>query len=300
MLARLAAGFIALFLTGGAAATEGAQPARNGAPALSRVAGPTVVAVGDVACPPGRPVTATACRQEATARLAARYAPHRVLALGDLQYREGSLRQFRAVYRPSWGRLKSVTRPVPGNHEYMTPGAAGYYSYFRRQRPGYYAFDVGGWRVYALNSNCGHVDCGREVGWLRRDMVANPRRCTAVMVHHPLYSSGDGDKSRVRPFWRVAYRHDTELVLAGHDHHYERFRRKDAVGNVVHDGVQSFVVGTGGRSLLPLRGPRARGSAFRDDDSFGVLALRLGEAGWAWAYTTIQGRVLDSGVGTCR
>ena len=270
------------------------------APRQARVAGPTVVAVGDIACAPGLPATPTSCRQRDTARLAARYAPRRVLALGDLQYPDGSLQQFRQSYRHSWGALKSVTTPVPGNHEYLTPRAAGYYSYFRRQRPGYYAFDVGGWRVYALNSNCAHIDCRREVGWLRRGMVTSPRRCTAVMMHHPLHSSGDGEKAWVRRFWEVAYRHDTEIVLAGHDHHYERFRRMNAAGKVVPDGVQSFVVGTGGRSQLRLRGPRPRGSAFRNDSSFGVLALRLGRTGWAWSYTTIKGRVLDSGVGSCR
>jgi 3',5'-cyclic AMP phosphodiesterase CpdA len=266
----------------------------------SRAAGPTVVAVGDIACAPGKPTTRTSCRERDTARLAARFAPRRVLALGDLQYPAGSLRQFRHSYRRSWGALKSVTRPIPGNHEYLTPRAAGYYEYFRRQRPGYYAFDVGGWRVYALNSNCSEIDCAREERWLRRDLVADPRRCTAVMMHHPLYSSGNGETPWVRPFWRVAYRHGADIALAGHDHHYERFRRMNAVGGVVRDGIQSFVVGTGGRSLFRLRGARAPGSAFRDDRSFGVLALTLGRTGWGWSFRTTGGRVLDSGTGTCR
>jgi hypothetical protein len=74
----------------------------------------------------------------------------------------------------------------------------------------------------------------------------------------------------------------------------------NAVGGVVRDGIQSFVVGTGGRSLFRLRGARAPGSAFRDDRSFGVLALTLGRTGWGWSFRATGGRVLDSGTGTCR
>ena len=290
---------LSLGAAGHSAAAAPAPEATSGSD-RSRAAGATVVAVGDIACAPGSRATRAACRQADTARLAARYAPRRVLALGDLQYPAGSLKQFRGSYRRSWGALKSVTRPVPGNHEYLTPRAAGYYTYFRRQRPGYYAFDVAGWRIYALNSNCTEIDCGREVRWLRRDIVAEPRRCAAIMMHHPLYSSSDGEKARVRPFWRVAYRHGADIALAGHDHHYERFRRMNAVGSVVRDGIQSFVVGTGGRRLLPFRGRTAAGSAFRNATTFGVLALRLAGSGWAWSYRTIQGRVLDSGAGSCR
>ncbi|HSE10632.1 MAG TPA: metallophosphoesterase [Nocardioidaceae bacterium] len=299
MVLRLAVALIALSFTA-ALAELGVTKAKAATAVLSRVEGPVVVAAGDIACPPGRPVTATACRQRDTARLAASFRPRRVLALGDLQYPASTLGQLRTVYKPSWGRLKPITRPVPGNHEYMTPRAAGYYGYFTGQRPpGYYAFDVRRWRIYALNSNCHAIDCDRELRWMRRDMVANPRACTLMMLHYPLYSSGPGARPIMRRFWRVAYRHGTDIALAGHDHHYERFRRMDAVGNVVDDGIQSFVVGTGGRSLHPLRGRRP-GSLARSDRTFGVLAIRLGADGYAWTYRTTRGTVPDSGTATCR
>ena len=48
--------------------------------------------------------------------------------------------------------------------------------------------------------------------------------------------------------WRaLAARAD--VVLAGHDHHYERF--------APIDGIRSFVVGTGGRSHCPVLGASA-------------------------------------------
>jgi len=267
---------------------------------LAQVRGPTVVAVGDIACAIDQRVSTTTCRHHDTARLARAYRPSHVLALGDLQYRAGTLQEFRSSYRRSWGPLKRRTRPVPGNHEYRSRGAAGYYAYFRRQRPpGYYAFDVGSWRVYALNSNCADIDCRREVRWMRQDLRANPRTCSAIMMHHPRYSSAEGQKASMRRFWRAAYRHGVDIALAGHDHHYERFRRMNAHHRSARDGIESFVVGTGGKDLIPLKRKR-RGSVARVDWAFGVLALRLGGDSYAWGFTTTQGRVVDSGVRSCR
>src|SRR4051794_39743632 len=73
----------------------------------------TVVAVGDIACPPGAARTDRQCQQSATAQLTRRISPDAVLALGDLQYDEGSLRDFRRSYDESWGPLKPITHPVP-------------------------------------------------------------------------------------------------------------------------------------------------------------------------------------------
>ena len=66
------------------------------------------------------------------------------------------------------------------------------------------------------------------------------------------------------------------MVLAGHDHDYERFAPLDPEGRPdAERGVRSFVVGTGGRSFYPF--PRQLpGSEVRMGESFGVLVLTLG------------------------
>src|SRR4051812_25927238 len=82
----------ALALTACGAATDTSVTGRTPAHSLDRAAlaaadpGVSVAAVGAVACPPGKPVTATTCRQRATYRAAAALAPTRVIALGDEQY----------------------------------------------------------------------------------------------------------------------------------------------------------------------------------------------------------------------
>jgi len=261
-----------------------------------------IVAAGDIACVPGAGSTDTACQQQRTGDLARSYAPRRVLTLGDHQYPAGSLSDFQRSYDPAWGSLRSVTSPVPGNHEYGTSRASGYYSYFDGQQPGapgYYAFDLGSWRVYALNTNCSFVSCDRQNRWLQRNMTNHPRRCSLVTMHHPRYSSGKhGSQQFVRPFWRTAVRHRTDVALAGHDHTYERFAKMDAWGSRSRTGIRSFVSGAGGSSLHSF-GPPVAGSVVRRNDAFGVLALRLGRGVYAWEYQTIDGEVLDSGTGTC-
>ena len=52
--------------------------------------------------------------------------------------------------------------------------------------------------------------------------------------------------------WRTLARAGADVVLAGHDHHYERF--------APIDGIRSFVVGTGGRSHYPVLWRAARGA----------------------------------------
>lgn len=263
----------------------------------------TVVAIGDVACAPGKRRTRTQCRQGATARLARGLAPQRVIGLGDLQYQKGSFHGFRHSYRRSWGTLRSITWPVPGNHEYETPGARGYYRYFRHRqpgKPGYYRRELGGWQLYLLNSNCRKVDCRAERAWLDAEMTAHPSACSLIALHHPRFSSGEhGSNAGMRRFWDVAHAHGADVALSGHDHDYERFAPMSPAGVVEPDrGIQQFVSGGGGRSLYP-RTTQAPGSQVFVK-RFGVLALSLRPDGYSWEFRDIGGRVRDSGSAPCR
>ena len=285
----------------GAAPTQDLAPAAAAAAAAKKI---VVVAVGDIACRPGAQVTKTACRHARTARLTRSLEPDAVLALGDLQYESGTLPDFRGSYDKTWGRLLDKTYPVPGNHEYRTPGARGYYAYFDdRQpgKPGYYAFNLGKWRVYALNSNCGDIACGAEYRWLKRDLAAKPRACSIFMMHHPRFSSGieHGSDRDMARFFSIAVDNDVEMVLAGHDHDYERFRRMRASGAVDRSGVLSFVSGAGGKSAYDF-GKVEEGSAYRLSGRFGVLRLALRQDRFNFSFRDIDGSVEDRGRRSCR
>lgn len=231
-----------------------------------------------------------------------------VFTLGDNAYENGSRREFEECYAPTWGRHLGRTRPSPGNHEYNTAGAAGYYGYFgaRGGDPdkGYYAYDHGAWRIYSLNSNCRFVACDEastQVAWLRDDMLANPRRCTLAYWHHPRYSSGrHGDSASTQGLWSALYEAGAEIVLAGHDHGYERFAPMDAAGNLAPDrGIVSFVVGTGGRGLYEFHDIRPT-SQSRNAAAWGVLELTLSADGWSSRFVPVAGKSFTDGAsGTC-
>lgn len=287
-----------VLVLGACGSTEGGEQAQLAAAPSVRV-----VAVGDIACPPGSPVTRTTCRQKATAKAARALDPARVLALGDLQYQKGRYRAFQRSYDRSWGALRAITWPIPGNHEYETTGARGYYRYFAGQQPGapgWYREKLGSWQLYFLNSNCSKVDCAAQRAWLDAEMTANPSTCSLVAFHHPRYSSGQHrSNARMRGFWSIAMKHGAEIALSGHDHDYERFAPMNASGGVdTENGIRQFVSGGGGKNLYPLRATVPGSERFLK--RFGVLELNLGAAGYTWKFRGLKLGVRDSGSGACR
>ena len=232
-----------------------------------------------------------------------------ILALGDLAYESGTTEQFAACYEPSWGRHRSRTWPVPGNHEYETAGAAPYFAYFGTAAgtpgQGWYSFDLGAWHLIALNSNCDEIGgCdldSPQAEWLRADLAANDAGCTLAYWHHPRWSSGSehGVDPRTDALWRLLAAAGADVVLAAHDHVYERFVPMDAEGAAAADGMVEFVVGTGGRSrygfnkILPT-------SATHDSATFGMLQLTLHPDAYDWEFLSATGtRFADSGSADC-
>lgn len=264
---------------------------------------PRVVAVGDIACQPGRAVSRTTCRQSATALLARQLDPDLVLTLGDNQYEQGTYEQYLASYDPTWGRLLDRTRPALGNHEYRDRDARGYYTYFADRQPGppgYYRVAVGEWQVFILNSNCDRIDCRAQASWLSREMTANPSTCSAVVLHHPRFSSGEhGSNPSMQQLWAVAYAHRNDVVLSGHDHDYERFRPMNPRGGVeTARGMVEFVSGAGGKSLYSA-GRRVPGSVYFQARAHGVLSLDLSSTRFAWTFRSIHGEEMDAGSRPC-
>lgn len=216
-----------------------------------------------------------------------------VLTLGDNTYPVGLLEEYTECYEPTWGRFKARTFPSPGNHEYYTPHAVGYYSYFGGaagpDRRGYYSFNLGNWHVISLNSYLKPAEHQAQLTWLKDELARNRARCTLVYWHHPLYSSGGhGSDDRMRDAWKMLHDAGAELVLASHDHNYERFAPQNADGGRDDQrGIRQFVVGTGGAKLTPLRF-RKFNSEISDNSTHGVLRLMLKDAGYEWEFLPVE------------
>ncbi len=273
-----------------------------------------IAAAGDIACSPddsrynGGQGTASSCRQLHTSDQLMAMRLNAILTLGDEQYENGELANFQVAYESSWGRQRGITFPVPGNHEYQTPGAAGYYAYFGAAAgdptKGYYSFDIGGWHMIALNSNCSAIgQCwagSAEETWLKADLAAHPAQCTLAFFHYPRFSSGQqGNITGVGAFWKDLYAAHADLVLNGHDHDYERFAIQNPSEVADPNGIREFVVGTGGEEHHAM-GITQPTSEVRNADAFGVLVLKLHATSYEWEFVSDGGTFTDSGSDSCR
>ncbi len=234
--------------------------------------------------------------------------PGTVFTAGDNVYEDGTAQEYADCYDPSWGRHKDRTYPAIGNHEYHASNGAPHFEYFGPAAgdpdKGYYSYEAGAWKVIVLNSNAGRVpvDAGSEQEqWLRAELASSDHACTLAYWHHPRFSSGVyGDDVRFDAFWQALYEFGADLVVAGHEHHYERLAPLNPAGELdPAAGIRQIIAGTGGRYLRPTGVPRL-GSEVRDSETFGVLKLALRHDSYEWEFIPVAGQTFtDAGSGVC-
>jgi len=243
-----------------------------------------------------------------------------VFTTGDNAYNNGTAAQFTKCYDPGWGSFKERTRPSPGNHDYgiyLSPprnNADPYFQHFGPQAgppgKGYYSYDLGGWHIVSLNSMAGQknisVSMKAQLKWLEQDLKATKKACILAYWHHPLFSSGhhgyeSGDPGRdVGLLWEVLYKHETDVILNGHDHHYERLQRLNPMGKPDKKGILQLIVGTGGREVEPIQKKLTTSDEILDaPGDFGILALALRPNSYEWRFLRIDGTVGDKGSAEC-
>jgi hypothetical protein len=261
----------------------------------------TLLAAGDIA-------GCSTSGDEATAKLLDGRAGT-VVTLGDNVYDAGTSSEFSTCYHPSWGRHKSRTKPAAGNHDYQTSGASGYFGYFAaaagESTKGYYSYELGSWHIVVLNSNCSQAGgCGAgsaQETWLRQDLAAHPTTCTLAYWHHPRFSFGNySNDTRMLALWQALDAAGAEIVLAGHDHNYQRWAPQNPDGTLDRErGIRQFVVGTGGKNHYPLRTPPANVEK-SNADTFGVLQLTLRATSYDWQFIPEAGKTFtDTGTTAC-
>jgi len=257
-----------------------------------------VIAVGDIAT----------CEAESDSSTAALIEDLEgtLITLGDNVYEFGSDENYANCYDPVYGQFKDRTRPAPGNHDVREDGGAAYYRYCGdaagNPNEGWYSFDVGAWHLIGLNSNCDRVGCGAgspQEQWLRNDLANNDSQCTLAYWHHARFSSGPhGDIGNVADLWRALDEADADLVLAGHDHIYERFAAQAADGTTDPNGLVEITVGTGG-AVHHETNRVAPNSELAITDAYGVLVLTLHPDSWDWSFLETDGSEGDAGSASC-
>ena len=220
--------------------------------------------------------------------------------VGDNAYMSGTEREYRDCYGPTWGRHKTYTFPAPGNHEYASDrNATPYFDYFGRNAGdpgrGYYSHELGeAWHAISLNSEILTTRDSPQGAWLANDLAENRKRCTVAYWHKPLVSSGpNGDHPHMRAFFSMLHEAGAEIVLAGHDHLYERFYPQDADGRPdTLLGIRQFIVGTGGvpnYDFLRVSKPNSE----RQIKAHGILKLTLLADSYQWEFIPVSGAAAE-------
>jgi predicted phosphodiesterase len=233
-------------------------------------------------------------RAKQVAELIERGRPDRVLYLGDV-YERGTREEFADNYRTTFGRFGAITAPTPGNHDWPRH-EEGYDPYWKQANPRlpqnrhWYRFVIAGWEFLSLNSEEDHDPGSAQVRWLRHQ-VREPGTCRIAFWHRPYLNAGrHSDQEDVAPLWE-ALRGRAALVINGHDHNLQHFKRED--------GIVELISGAGGNSLYPSdeNDPRL---VWDEDDEFGAVRLDLRPGLARFRFVALDKGTIHRGKVRCR
>lgn len=173
-----------------------------------------------------------------------------VLLLGDISYYGSIDDRYKDVFLEPYGPLIDAGvewELAIGNHEIQEESS----QYARQEtdaqlqrfgKPGtYYLAQHGPADIFVLDSSTplilGEKGPAQRV-WLEQALADSTAPWKIAMLHHPLYSSGrHGSNLQVRHNLEpILIDGGVDLVLTGHDHHYERTAPQDDVTYVVSGG----------------------------------------------------------------
>lgn len=210
--------------------------------------------------------------QYAVARALARRfgAADSALVVGDVVYPRGAEGDYDAKFFAPYASLlaRTVFFAALGNHDFETASGAPYLGVFSLPRNGppglvpetAYSFDRGGAHFVVHDSNLPAAQLMQQAGpWHVQDLRASSARFRVAALHHSPWSSAENSvtaevtalREALTPFFA---RTGVDLVLAGHDHTYERTRPLD--------GVVYVTSGAGGYQLYPRRVVRGETAVF--------------------------------------
>ena len=202
--------------------------------------------------------------EQAVADLVSRARPRAVVSVGDNVYDDRGYEALVGAYYGPWVESQNLL-PAVGNHDHEEGIGAfdAFFPYLHGRHV--YAAGRGGMRFFVLDTTTAldsPDSMRRQREWLKRSLLASRARWKVVVLHHPPFSSGDVHGSTPEFQWPFGS-WGADLVLAGHDHLYER---------IVADGTTYVVDGSGGKDLYGF-GDAVAGSRVRFSDDFGALFL---------------------------
>ncbi len=221
--------------------------------------------------------------------------PYELVALvGDNLYGSERPQDFRKKFEDPYKPLLDAGVKFYaslGNHDAREQR---YYKLFNMDGKLYYSYKASkqSVRFFALEST--YLD-PEQVAWFEKELKDSNSDWKIPYFHHPPYSSGDrhGSDTRLREVLEPLFiKHNVSVVLAGHDHFYERVKPQK--------GIVYFVVGSGGQLRKGNIDKRSGLTAAGNDQDLAFMVAEInGDEMWFNAVSRL-GQVIDSGVITRR
>lgn len=233
------------------------------------------------------------------ANLVKSWNPDFIITTGDNNYESGAAstidinigqyyHDYIGNYHGAYGAGSVENRFFPslGNHDHVAANAQPYIDYFTL--PGneyYYDYVRGDIHFFVLDHYMfgGTSQTGETALWLKAGLAASTSRWNIVYFHAAPYTSGIGNSSYLPMRWPFAA-WGADVVMAGHEHSYER---------LTEDGITYFVNGAGGRALYGMGAPIA-GSQVRWNSEQGAMLVESQNGSISFMFITKSGRIVDN------
>jgi len=201
-----------------------------------------------------------------------------IIHTGDAIDKPGDLRQ--------WDKFWQITGPgkvvhlAPGNHDIDGKGSlTAFLTYFHSL---YSSFPDGDTLFVLLNTELPGQRSrivGEQLAWLEAELQ-RPFRYKFVFLHEPLFPAVylhglDRDKSARDRLHQLFVQTGVSVVIAGHDHLYER---------KVRDGITYVIAGGGGGKLAPFT---------NSGDFYHYIVVARRDDGFSFTVKDIKGRTRD-------
>ena len=211
-----------------------------------------------------------------------------VLMMGDNLYGGESPQDFKAKFEEPYKDL--LTAGVKfyaclGNHD---DPKQRFYKPFNMNGQRYYTFKANDRvRFFVLDSN--YMD-PEQLNWLAKELKGSNSPWKICFFHHPLYSSGKqhGSDADLRRFLEPLFlEYGVKVVLAGHEHFYERLKPQKGIYYFISGGSAKLRRDNIARTNLTAKG-------FDQDNHFMLMEID----GDTLYYQTISrpGATIDTGI----
>jgi len=188
--------------------------------------------------------------------------------MGDNMYGSQNAKDYERKFEEPYQAL--LARGVKffatlGNHD--EAAAQKSYKHFNMGGERYFTMKTRpGIRFFSLDSN--YMD-KPQLAWLEKEFDSSGSDWKIVFLHHPLYSSGGahGSDLQLRAILEPLFvKYKVALVLAGHDHFYERIKPQK--------GIYYFVIG-GSAKLREgdVKKSNITAASFETDNSFVLMEI---------------------------